>query len=93
VGRRRTLSCLTPCYYKKNASKSIGASHFPISDNILEKRKAIVFLSCDVVVKDTKIKLGEAGRALPRVRRGEMCFNASKRCSWQQATWHSETGS
>lgn len=41
---RKTLSCLTSCYYKKNASESIGPSYFPISDDILEKRKEIVLV-------------------------------------------------
>lgn len=35
-----------------------------------------MFLSFDVVVKGCKIKLGEAGRALLCVRRGEMCFSS-----------------
>lgn len=41
---RRTFSCLTSHYYKKNASESIGPSYFPISDDILEKRKEIVLV-------------------------------------------------
>lgn len=37
-----------------------------------------MFLSFDVVVKASKIKLGEADRALLCVGRGEMCFTSSQ---------------
>lgn len=37
-----------------------------------------MFLSFDVVVKASKIKLGEADRALLCVGRGEMCFSSSQ---------------
>lgn len=37
-----------------------------------------MFLSFDVVVKASKIKLGEAARALLCVGRGEMCFSSSQ---------------